>query len=37
MGYPTSYFVDAEGVIQVVHVGAMTEAQLDDYLGKVLP
>ncbi len=31
-GYPTSYFVDAEGVIRVIHIGLMTEGQLDDYL-----
>ncbi len=31
-GYPTSYFVDAEGIIRVIHIGLMTEGQLDDYL-----
>ena len=31
-GYPTSYFVDAEGVVRVIHIGLMTEGQLDDYL-----
>ncbi len=31
-GYPTSYFVDAEGVVRVIHIGIMTESQLDGYL-----
>lgn len=31
-GYPTSMFLDAEGVIRIVHVGAMSEEQLDGYL-----
>ena len=31
-GYPTSYFLDREGVIRVVHIGVMSEAQLDGYL-----
>lgn len=37
IGYPTSFFVAADGVIQIVHVGAMTEGQLDEYLVKILP
>ncbi len=37
IGYPTSFFVDADGVIQVVHVGAMAPSQIDDYLAKILP
>jgi peroxiredoxin len=32
IGYPTTYFIDADGVIQAVHLGVMDEAQLDDYL-----
>ena len=36
VGYPTSYLVGADGVIKVIHVGAMSEAQLDDALAKVL-
>ncbi|MBI3761233.1 MAG: redoxin domain-containing protein [Chloroflexi bacterium] len=36
-GYPTSFFVDGKGVIKVVHIGAMTERQLDDNLAKILP
>ncbi len=31
-GYPTSIFVDREGIIQIVHIGLMTEKQLDAYL-----
>ncbi|MBM3120646.1 MAG: TlpA family protein disulfide reductase, partial [Chloroflexi bacterium] len=32
IGYPTTYFIDAEGVIRAVHLGVMDEAQLDGYL-----
>lgn len=31
-GYPTTFFVDREGVIQIQHIGVMTEGQLDGYL-----
>jgi len=31
-GYPTTYFVDEEGTIQIVHIGFMNEDQLDGYL-----
>ncbi len=31
-GYPTSVFIDAQGMIQTQHIGAMTEKQLDDHL-----
>ena len=34
-GYPTSFLVDAEGVIRVHHVGSMSEEQLDQYLQQV--
>jgi peroxiredoxin len=34
-GYPTSYFVDGEGVIRVQHIGFLTEDQLADYLSQV--
>ena len=34
-GFPTSYLVDAEGILQVQHIGVMTEGQLDDYLAEV--
>lgn len=31
-GYPTSFFVDAEGVIRFFHIGQMNEADLDSFL-----
>ena len=31
-GYPTTYLVDEEGTIQIVHIGFMNEDQLDGYL-----
>jgi cytochrome c biogenesis protein CcmG/thiol:disulfide interchange protein DsbE len=34
-GYPTSYFVDRQGVIQVVQIGVMTEGQLDRNLAAI--
>lgn len=34
-GYPATYFVDAEGIIRVIHIGFMSESQLDEYLMKV--
>ncbi len=33
--YPSSFFVDETGVIQVHHIGVMTEAQLDENLVKI--
>ncbi len=30
--YPTSFFIDREGIIRVVHVGEMHESQLSEYL-----
>jgi peroxiredoxin len=30
--YPASFFIDTQGVIQVQHIGVMTESQLDSYL-----
>lgn len=35
LGYPTSFFVDRDGLIRVKHIGVMTEGQLDDYLGEI--
>ena len=32
--YPSSFFIDRAGVIQVQHIGAMTEGQLDENLKK---
>jgi peroxiredoxin len=37
LAYPTSFFVDSDGVIQVVHIGSMTPSAMDDYLTKILP
>ncbi len=34
-GYPSSYFVDREGLIQVVQIGVMTGNQLDEFLAEV--
>jgi peroxiredoxin len=34
-GYPSSFFVDEDGVIRVVQIGLMTEGQLEDYLNEV--
>jgi len=34
-GYPTTYLVDAEGIVQVYHIGLMTGEQLDRYLAQV--
>jgi peroxiredoxin len=31
-GYPTSFLIDADGVIRTQHIGLMTEGQLDGYL-----
>jgi peroxiredoxin len=35
LGYPTSVFVDEQGVIRIIHVGIMAESQLDSYLGEM--
>ena len=34
-GYPTTFFVDAQGVIRAQHVGVLTEKQLDGYLAQI--
>ncbi|MBX3004033.1 MAG: TlpA family protein disulfide reductase, partial [Anaerolineales bacterium] len=31
-GYPTSFLVDAQGVIRAFHIGELNVAQLDRYL-----
>ena len=31
-GYPSTVFVDPEGVVSIVHIGILTEGQLDQYL-----
>jgi len=32
-GYPTTFFVDREGIIRAQQVGIMSESQLERYLG----
>jgi peroxiredoxin len=34
-GYPTSYFIDAQGVIRAVHIGSLSETLLDEYLAEI--
>lgn len=34
-GYPTTYFVDGQGVIQYIHIGEMREGELDNYLALI--
>lgn len=34
-GYPTTFFLDGEGRIQVVHIGSLDETQLAGYLPKI--
>lgn len=34
-GYPSSYFVDSDGVIRVVQIGLMTKGQIGSYLEEV--
>lgn len=31
-GLPTSFLVDAEGIVTAVHIGPMTDSQLEDYV-----
>ena len=33
--YPTSLFVDENGMIKIVHIGLMTETQLENYLAQM--
>ena len=35
--YPTSVFVDAAGMVTAVHLGLMTEAQIEGYLADTVP
>ncbi len=35
LGYPTSFFVDRQGLIRAQHIGLMTEDELDGYLKQV--
>jgi thiol-disulfide isomerase/thioredoxin len=32
IGFPTTYFIDPNGIIKFLHVGVLTEEQLDGYL-----
>ncbi|MEX1247339.1 MAG: TlpA disulfide reductase family protein [Anaerolineales bacterium] len=34
-GYPTTFFVDADGVIRILHVGEMSPEILDNYLAQM--
>lgn len=34
-GYPTSFFVDADGLIRFMHIGEMTPEIIDDYLARM--
>ncbi len=34
-GYPTSVFVDEQGVIRIIHIGIMADSQLDGYLAEM--
>jgi cytochrome c biogenesis protein CcmG, thiol:disulfide interchange protein DsbE len=34
-GYPTTFFVNRDGMIDRQHIGLMTEGQLDDYLARL--
>jgi hypothetical protein len=34
-GLPTSVFINEHGMIQFVHIGFMTESQLDGYLAQM--
>jgi peroxiredoxin len=31
-GYPTSYFIDETGTVRFLHIGILSEEQLDRYL-----
>jgi peroxiredoxin len=35
LAYPTTFFVDAAGVIRFQHLGVMDEGQLDSYLDRM--
>ncbi len=35
IGLPTTYFIDAQGVIQAVHLGQLTPTLLDAYLAQI--
>jgi hypothetical protein len=31
-GYPTTYFIDADGVVRIQHIGMLSESKLEEYL-----
>lgn len=33
-GYPTTFVLDADGIVQVQHIGSLTEKQIEEYLVK---
>jgi peroxiredoxin len=35
LGYPTTFFIDEQGIIRFHHIGLMSEGQLDDYLSRL--
>ena len=34
-GYPTTYFLDKDGIIRFQHIGLLTEAHIEEYLGSL--
>ncbi|QYK50532.1 MAG: TlpA family protein disulfide reductase [Anaerolineales bacterium] len=36
-GYPTTFFIDAQGVIRFFHIGEMSAADIDNYLKQMEP
>ncbi|HSF79765.1 MAG TPA: redoxin domain-containing protein [Anaerolineales bacterium] len=34
-GYPTTFFLDARGIIKVLHIGLLSDSQIEEYLLKV--
>lgn len=37
LGLPLSVFVDREGIIRRIHIGAMTKDQIEQFVGEILP
>ncbi len=35
-GYPTSFFLDSDGVIRIIHIGQMNQSDLNDYLDQLI-
>jgi hypothetical protein len=36
LNYPTSVFIDEDGVVTAVHLGLMTEEQIEGYLAETI-